>query len=168
MSSSTESLETIESSSENEKKKKKSIVHSLSIIIERKEYVCYVIRSIQKNIIYVGITNNFTRRLRQHNRVITGGAKKTKDYPYEPICIVTGFKYNQSMVLNFEWKVQHLGVPRKKPRPYLKPILANLEKIIKGKGGSKAKDVTYDWPHFVIHWYINWKIKCVDVTNVRI
>lgn len=41
------------------------------------EYVVYVLINTSHNKTYVGITNNPTRRLRQHNGELVGGAKYT-------------------------------------------------------------------------------------------
>jgi hypothetical protein len=47
---------------------------------ESKPYVCYLLHASEATKgprTYVGITNNLTRRLRQHNREISGGSKYT-------------------------------------------------------------------------------------------
>ncbi|KAH9258668.1 hypothetical protein BASA81_003170 [Batrachochytrium salamandrivorans] len=56
---------------------------------------------------YVGFTTNLSRRLRQHNREIKGGAKKTSRHEdWEFVCHVTGFP-SQTAALQFEWMWQH-------------------------------------------------------------
>lgn len=46
--------------------------------LHKYEWVAYTLRSTYNpNIMYCGSTNNIKRRLRQHNRVITGGAQYT-------------------------------------------------------------------------------------------
>lgn len=74
------------------------------------EYICYVLAS-RKNpdSTYVGITNNFKRRLRQHNGEITGGAKYTNKKtlrPWYPIIQVHGFR-EKTHALQFEWAMKH-------------------------------------------------------------
>jgi predicted GIY-YIG superfamily endonuclease len=44
------------------------------------EYIIYLIINKSNNRTYVGITNNAERRIRQHNGLIKGGAKYTKNY----------------------------------------------------------------------------------------
>jgi len=56
---------------------------------------------------YIGCTNNFNRRLRQHNGIITGGAKSTKtDQPYNPILFISGIE-SKIPALKLEWKLKH-------------------------------------------------------------
>lgn len=56
---------------------------------------------------YVGFTTDLGRRLRQHNREIKGGAKKTSRHEdWEFVCHVTGFP-SQTAALQFEWMWQH-------------------------------------------------------------
>jgi predicted GIY-YIG superfamily endonuclease len=40
-------------------------------------YIIYMLTNTSHNKTYIGITNNMRRRIRQHNREITGGAKYT-------------------------------------------------------------------------------------------
>jgi structure-specific endonuclease subunit SLX1 len=55
---------------------------------------------------YVGITNNFKRRLRQHNGEITGGARRTRAYrPWKPFIHVSGLTKTQALQL--EWAMKH-------------------------------------------------------------
>jgi predicted GIY-YIG superfamily endonuclease len=56
---------------------------------------------------YVGFTTDPLRRLRQHNREIKGGAKKTfKHHPWDLSAIVHGFSTSEA-ALKFEWAWQH-------------------------------------------------------------
>ena len=41
------------------------------------DYYCYFLYNVSNKKNYIGITNNVTRRLRQHNKEIKGGAKYT-------------------------------------------------------------------------------------------
>ena len=42
-----------------------------------KQYVVYLLYNDKNNNTYIGITNNPDRRIRQHNRIIKGGARYT-------------------------------------------------------------------------------------------
>lgn len=68
-------------------------------------YLVYILKS--DNLSYIGMTNNFFRRWRQHNQEIKGGAKYTKkrDYWY-PICIIDGFPDKKS-ACQCEWRLKH-------------------------------------------------------------
>ena len=70
-------------------------------------YLCYFLSNTATNkYSYVGITNNFKRRLRCHNGEITGGAKYTKRYrPWAPFVHVCGFK-TKCHVLQFEYSMK--------------------------------------------------------------
>ena len=68
-------------------------------------YVCYLLRSTRKEVLYIGSTPNPQRRLAQHNAGIAkGGAVRTSHeslHPWEVTCIVTGFPSNVA-ALQFE------------------------------------------------------------------
>lgn len=71
-----------------------------------KNYNCYII--FNQNYSYVGITNNLNRRIRQHNKIIVGGAKYTtsKKGKWEYACYISGFK-SKIDALKFEWSLKH-------------------------------------------------------------
>ncbi len=71
------------------------------------KWVCYIIY--KNNNTYCGITNNVTRRLKQHNSIIKGGAKATtsKGPGWNYLCQISGFQ-NKIQVLQFEWAVKHV------------------------------------------------------------
>ena len=70
-------------------------------------YACYCLLS-EKGTTYVGFSTNVDRRLRQHNRELSGGAKATHGHTWKRICTVAGFPTQQS-ALQFEWKWKHLS-----------------------------------------------------------
>ena len=54
-------------------------------------YLVYLLKSDKYS--YVGMTNDFTRRLRQHNKEIKGGARYTsKRDTWYPVLIIDGFQ----------------------------------------------------------------------------
>jgi len=69
-------------------------------------WYCYLILS-QDNITYIGITNNLERRLKQHNREISGGAKctrKSSGWHYIKTC-----QFNNKIdASKFEWNWKHI------------------------------------------------------------
>ena len=84
------------------------------------KYYCYIIRSTNpafSNSTYNGSTNNLVRRLRQHNREITGGAKATAGKKWEFYAVLTGFKSYHN-ALSCEWRIKHPTNSRKRPPQY--------------------------------------------------
>ena len=79
-----------------------------------KHFHCYLLRSLNPkhpNKTYVGFTTDPYRRLRQHNGIIKGGARRTSHrhggQPWEFTVIVHGFP-TQVKGLQFEWAWQHV------------------------------------------------------------
>ena len=67
-------------------------------------YLVYILRS--DNLSYVGMTNDFFRRFRQHNQEIKGGAKYTKKRSsWYPICIIDGF-LTMKEAMQCEWRLK--------------------------------------------------------------
>jgi len=72
-----------------------------------KEYICYIIVSHNSNKTYVGITNDFQKRIRQHNGDLVGGAKYTHDgRPWRLAAMIEGFQEHKQ-VLQFEWALKY-------------------------------------------------------------
>ena len=75
---------------------------------------CYCIRTLPSEIdveeqtcrTYVGATNDFRRRIRQHNREIVGGARATHGHRWYPFILVQGFATRHEL-LRFEWWWKH-------------------------------------------------------------
>jgi len=106
---------------EDQKKKKKRIVKEDSTLV-------YALQEDDANRSYVGVTNNFTRRLREHNGEVKGrGAKYTRRVKvgtWSPIFKVSGFP-SRRQAFQFE-KLFHRGfkgrrlikVPEKPRNPF--------------------------------------------------
>lgn len=94
-------------------------------------WCCYVLYSINpkyKNHTYIGKTNDLTRRLRQHNGEIAGGARSTKaTQPHEYLCKICGFE-TESQALKYEWSFKHPDRKRKHNGKY-SGILGRLRAI---------------------------------------
>ena len=83
-------------------------------------YLVYILES--GSLTYVGMTNDFFRRLRQHNQEIKGGAKYTKKRRnWKPILIIDGFQTKRE-ACQCEWKLK---------RRYNENNLSSSEKRIK-------------------------------------
>ncbi len=68
--------------------------------------ICYCIQNSNMNKTYIGATNDFSRRIRQHNGIISGGAKSTKGDQWFPIIHISGFT-DRRQLLRFEWYWKH-------------------------------------------------------------
>ena len=67
-------------------------------------YLVYILKS--DNLSYVGMTNDVTRRFRQHNGDLNGGAKYTKKRNFwYPICIIDGFE-TMKEAMQCEWRLK--------------------------------------------------------------
>ncbi len=67
-------------------------------------YLVYIIKSDNRS--YIGMTNDFFKRWKQHNKILKGGAKYTSKYEnWSPICIIDGFE-TKSEAMQCEWKLK--------------------------------------------------------------
>ncbi|XP_004303087.1 PREDICTED: structure-specific endonuclease subunit slx1 [Fragaria vesca subsp. vesca] len=105
---------------------------------------------------YVGVTTDFSRRLKQHNGELKGGAKASRaGRPWICACLVHGFK-DQNEVCSFEskWKTLSRSLPRKRKDdseaeqannlslPLLQHRQAALNRV---KGIFDCTDLEIDW-----------------------
>ena len=76
-------------------------------LVDSEDYLVYILTCETNNKTYVGMTNNFFHRWRQHNGEIKGGAKYTTRFGNEwyPILIIDGFK-TMKEAMQCEWKVK--------------------------------------------------------------
>jgi len=72
------------------------------------KYFVYLLKSEVSNRTYVGYTiNNVYKRLKKHNGLLSGGAKKTqKGRPWKLVLYVTGFEFERT-ALQYEFCIQH-------------------------------------------------------------
>ncbi len=95
-------------------------------------YYCYLLIN-DKGRTYIGYTNNPRRRIRQHNGIIQGGAKKThKGRPWRFVCIVGDFP-DEHTALSFEWHWQHVGKKKRKGCWTLDNRFKRLQELVTGK-----------------------------------
>ena len=53
---------------------------------------------------YIGYTNNLTRRVRQHNGEIKGGAKSTHGKKWQVVKILGPYSRKKAMSVEWQWK----------------------------------------------------------------
>ena len=126
-------------------------------------WVCYLLKSTTCNRTYIGATNNFKKRIRQHNGEIKGGAKYThSNRPWKPVCLVYGFKDN-SHALCFEWRVKRKKVNNKFKTVYLKNNrIKNFFDVLQLERFTKKCELSSNY-NFTIKFF-----EKVDLNNLKI
>ena len=68
-------------------------------------FLVYILQSGNRS--YIGMTNDFLKRWKQHNGILKGGAKYTTNHSssWTPICIIDGFK-DKKEAMQCEWKLK--------------------------------------------------------------
>jgi predicted GIY-YIG superfamily endonuclease len=104
---------------------------------------------------YVGATVNPDRRLRQHNKEITGGARATSNDHWTRICLVSGFP-DERAALQFEWMWKHLTRKEGRGEPMERRYRALSRLLASGRSSSESQSfATYDTPGIeVMYGYI--------------
>ena len=93
-------------------------------------YLVYLLKC--NNCTYIGMTNDFLRRWRQHIGDLKGGAKYTtrKGRNWYPICIIDGFK-TMKEAMQCEWSLKHYMKKKfKGPKGRIQRLTALLERGI--------------------------------------
>ncbi len=81
---------------------------------------CYILANKENGRTYNGYTNNLSRRLRQHNQELKGGAKYTKDFGNKTwfiVAYVSGYP-DRINALQCEWRIKHPDNKRKRGAKY--------------------------------------------------
>jgi len=146
------------------------------------DYCCYLIFNNETKT-YIGCTNNFSRRIRQHNKEIKGGAKYTTNYKTDkdwvPVLIVEGFK-DKSTALSFEWRMKK----QRNSRGVLKRAIGitnrikNVFEIIKEDKITSKSCLVSDLPLLTIKIHPDYKECCssyiddistlTNISNIKI
>jgi predicted GIY-YIG superfamily endonuclease len=129
---------------------------------------CYIITN-ERNDTYNGYTVNFSRRIRQHNGDIKGGAfyTKNKGGPWSYLLKVESPHLTRNGALSLEWSIKYPTNRRPRPRKYSTP-LGRLQSLPFVFGNRKFAEV----PVFnvsVAHEYLDALMRiCGGLRNVRI
>ena len=91
-------------------------LHNMECVKEPDDntHYCYILYNTQQpHRTYVGYTTNPLRRLRQHNGLISGGAKATTLIKEGKGCwaflaIITSLSFNKNVALSFEWHLKYV------------------------------------------------------------
>ena len=103
-------------------------------------FYCYIIAS--GNRTYNGYTNNLTRRLRQHNREIKGGARATGiqsndahgvAVPWHYIAILTCPMWTAQRAMQVEWNIKYPTRHKPRERAFQGPTgrICSFEEVFK-------------------------------------
>ncbi|KAM6595113.1 hypothetical protein CsatA_002816 [Cannabis sativa] len=135
---------------------------SSSIKSEPKPWSVYLIISTNTPIkTYVGVTTCFSRRLKQHNGELKGGAKATRSgRPWISACLIEGFK-DQSEASEFEskWKIFSRKLPRKKENNVgeEKQTMedSSLRLLQHRQAALNKVETFFDCSNLEINWHLN-------------
>jgi predicted GIY-YIG superfamily endonuclease len=80
---------------------------------------CYILKSNNKT--YIGYTINPSRRIKQHNGELVGGAKSTKGNEWDFLCIITSKdeKFTKKLALSIEWNLKNPLGKNKRDKKYI-------------------------------------------------
>ncbi|KAI9075399.1 hypothetical protein K1719_042649 [Acacia pycnantha] len=104
---------------------------------------------------YVGVTTNFTRRLKQHNGEIKGGAKASRaGRPWVCACVICGFTdRSEACMFESKWKTFSRKVHRKSQNKQIDDaslaLLRHRQEALNRVKGS------LDCNHLQINWHLN-------------
>lgn len=108
------------------------------------EWVVYILRSVSDpNLMYCGSTNNIRRRLRQHNRLISGGAKYTAaNGPWRLAALITDID-SRSQSLKVEYWTKAKNYPNKRGIPRDCPVKRRVYLIKKSMAKHHCREIIY-------------------------
>ena len=95
------------------------------------KYFVYLLKSEVSNRCYIGYTVDVYKRLKKHNGIITGGAKRTKRHrPWKLIMYISGFLYERT-ALQYEFMIQHPPKRLRKKRGGIKKYMKIMKELLK-------------------------------------
>ena len=90
-------------------------------------YLVYLLTDFTNRLTYIGMTNNFHRRIQQHNCLLCGGAKYTKrSVHWYPILIIDGFKTKRE-AMQCEWRLKRKGKGILNRIKYINWVINNMK-----------------------------------------
>lgn len=124
-------------------------------------YLVYILKS--DNYTYIGMTNDFFKRWKQHNKILKGGAKATSRRDnWSPICIIDGFP-SLKEACQCEWKLKRVKGHKKRVQNVYHHLV-NVDKWTSNSPLIKEQSLTiyvtedykeffYDYPTRELEWF---------------
>lgn len=124
-------------------------------------YLVYILKS--ENYTYIGMTNDFFKRWKQHNKILKGGAKATSRRDnWSPICIIDGFP-SLKEACQCEWKLKRVKGHKKRVQNVYHHLM-NVDKWTSNSPLIKEQSLTiyvtedykeffYDYPTKELEWF---------------
>ncbi len=124
-------------------------------------YLVYILKS--ENYTYIGMTNDFFKRWKQHNKILKGGAKATSRRDnWSPICIIDGFP-SLKEACQCEWKLKRVKGHKKRVQNVYHHLV-NVDKWTSNSPLIKEQSLTiyvtedykeffYDYPTRELEWF---------------
>jgi len=110
--------------------------------MDEKKWYNYIIFDKLSKKTYIGSTVNPTRRFRQHNQEIKGGAKYTRGGQWIPYIILYDLSHTKSSALSYEWHLKNSSRKFKNMPSYVKRK-KGLEKFLFGKTSYISRSYTH-------------------------
>lgn len=118
----------------------------------KQQHYCYVLYN-DSGKTYNGYTINTSRRLRQHNGELVGGAKYTSRYNgWKFLYIITSTQFTKNTALSFEWSIKYPTNKRPRPTEYSTPEgrIKSLGLVLDNPKFSELKfDLVYCDPSYI-------------------
>lgn len=112
----------------------------------------YLLSSLTSRDTYVGATVNLDRRLRQHNKELSGGAKATHKHQWERVAYVSGFP-DWTAALQFEWAWKHVTKSISRKYPPIERRRKALDKLLQQERATTKAIPFVEWAtQPTIHW----------------
>jgi predicted GIY-YIG superfamily endonuclease len=100
---------------------------------------------------YIGATMDVNRRLKQHNGLLSGGARATSGRQWTRVCHVTGFPHERA-ALQFEWKWKHVS-----KHVYGTPLQRRIKALCQLFGLEKTTSKAVDFQDYVDGLEVVWE-----------
>lgn len=130
-------------------------------------YFCYILKNkVQPKKTYNGFTVDLSRRIRQHNSELVGGAKYTSmcgNRTWHYYAVLTGFTTSGS-ALSCEWWIKHPTGHRKRPMKYCGPRgrIFGLQLVLE-KPRFKGYDPRLEYTLWIARSYLS----CLNKSRLR-